>query len=105
MEETLNTEEKTALEWLARDYPDSPKKRLKQWFARGRVQLDGQPLTKPHHRLEDPGERLRMGEAVPGAKIFFKRMPTRIHAQVNLLYIDTGDRQQRPWLALRAVAR
>jgi 23S rRNA pseudouridine1911/1915/1917 synthase len=90
VEETLNTEEKTALEWLARDYPDSPKKRLKQWFARGRVQLDGQPLTKPHHRLEDPGERLRMGEAVPGAKIFFKRMPTRIHAQVNLLYIDSS---------------
>ncbi|PXA03718.1 hypothetical protein DDZ13_10510 [Coraliomargarita sinensis] len=88
MKETSHTEEKTALEWLARDYPDSPKKRLKQWFARGRVQLDGHPLTKPHHRLEDPGERLRMGEAVPGAKVFFKRMPTRIHAQVNLLYID-----------------
>lgn len=90
MEETSDSEQKTALEWLTRDYPDSPKKRLKEWFARGRVQLDGQPLTKPHHRLEDPGERLRMGEAVPGAKVFFKSMPTRIHAQVNLLYIDSS---------------
>ncbi len=82
------TERKTALEWLARDYPDSPKKRLKEWFAHGRVQLDDQPLIKPHLRLEDPGERLRMGE--PVAKVFFKRMPTRIHAQVNLLYIDSS---------------
>jgi len=90
VEETSDSEEKTALEWLARDYPDSPKKRLKQWFARGRVQLDGQPLIKPHQRLEDPGDRLRMGEAHPAAKLFFKRMPTRIHAQVNLLYIDSA---------------
>lgn len=90
MKETPHSQQKTALEWLARDYPDSPKKRLKQWFARGRVQLDGEALTKPHHRLEDPGERLRMGEALPGAKIFFKSMPTRIHAQVNLLYIDSS---------------
>lgn len=81
-------ESKTALEWLAMAYPDSPKKRLKSWFARGRVQLDGEPLTKPHFRLADPGDRLRMGEAIPSARIFFKRMPTRLHAQLNLLYID-----------------
>jgi 23S rRNA pseudouridine1911/1915/1917 synthase len=87
---TPETEQKTALEWLVRDYPDSPKKRVKEWFARGRVQLDGQPLTKPHQLLEDPGDRLRMGEAVPGAKVFFRHMPTRIHAQVNLLYIDSS---------------
>ncbi|MFU8848028.1 MAG: RluA family pseudouridine synthase [Opitutales bacterium] len=90
MKTTPETEQKTALEWLARDYPDSPKKRLKEWFAHGRVQLDDQPLTKPHLRLEDPGARLRMGEPVAGAKVFFKSMPTRIHAQVNLLYIDSS---------------
>jgi len=87
---TPETEQKTALEWLLRDYPDSPKKRVKEWFARGRVQLDGQPLAKPHLLLADPGDRLRMGEPVPGAKVFFKSMPTRIHAQVNLLYIDSS---------------
>lgn len=90
MKETAQPQQKTALEWLLRAYPDSPKKRVKEWFARGRVQLDGQPLAKPHHLLEDPGDRLRMGEPLPGAKVFFKRMPTRIHAQVNLLYIDSS---------------
>jgi 23S rRNA pseudouridine1911/1915/1917 synthase len=83
-------EEKTALEWLARDYPDSPKKRLKEWFARGRVRLDGELVSKPHVRLADPGGSLRMGEAVPSAKVLLKQMPTRIHAQVNLLYIDSA---------------
>ncbi|MFP4156322.1 MAG: RluA family pseudouridine synthase [Opitutales bacterium] len=83
-------EEKTALEWLARDYPDSPKKRLKAWFARGRVRLDGELLSKPHLRLSDPGERLQMGEMPPSARVLLKRMPTRIHAQVNLLYIDSA---------------
>lgn len=90
VEEIPDSERKTALEWLARDYPDSPKKRLKLWFAHGRVQLDGEPLTKPHLRFEDPGGRLQMAGANPVAKIFFKSMPTRIHAQVNLLYIDSS---------------
>lgn len=87
---TEAAEEKTALEWLARAYPDSPKKRLKEWFAHGRVQLDGEVITKPHLRCADPGDRLTMGQAQAAAKVFFKRMPTRIHAQVNLLYIDSS---------------
>lgn len=82
------TNEKTALEWLARDYPDSPKKRLKEWFAQGRVQLDGEPLLKHHIKMEDPGALLKMGKASPSAHILSRRMPCRIHAQVNLLYID-----------------
>lgn len=81
-------EEKTALEWLARDYPDSPKKRLKEWFTNGRVSLDGKIITKPHLRLTDPGDRLTMGKVEAATRVFAKRMPIRLHAQVNLLYID-----------------
>ncbi|MEO0508315.1 MAG: RluA family pseudouridine synthase [Verrucomicrobiota bacterium] len=84
----MSDEEKTALEWVARDYPDSPKKRLKEWFANGRVSLDGEIITKPHLSLTDPGERLLMGKAKATTRVFSKRMPVRIHAQVNLLYID-----------------
>lgn len=87
--EAPESAEKTALEWLARLHPDSPKKRLKGWFAQGRVRLDGKPLMQPHHRLTDPGARLRLDDIgeVP-LQSRFRRMPTRIHAQVNLLYID-----------------
>ena len=86
---TDNIEQKTALEWLAQQYPDSPKKRLKEWFAKGRIQLDGEVIFKHHLRFPDPGDRLGMGQPNPAAKIFFKSMPTRIHAQLNLLYIDS----------------
>lgn len=82
--------EKTALEWLARDYPDSPKKRLKEWFANGRVSLDGEVITKPHLRFTDPGDRLTMGKVQAATRVFAKRMPLRLHAQVNLLYIDNS---------------
>ena len=82
--------EKSALEWLAAQYPDSPKKRLKEWFAHGRVTLDGKVLRRPQELMADPGKSLVMGTAQPSAQIFFKRMPTRIHAQVNLLYIDNS---------------
>lgn len=85
---TTTHEEKSALEWLAERFSNSPKKRLKEWFAHGRVQLDGVVITKPQLRLSNPGNRLTMGEAPATARVFFKRMPTRIHAQVNLLYID-----------------
>lgn len=85
-----NEPQKPALEWLAQKFPDSPKKRLKEWFAHGRVQLDGEVIFKPHLQLTDPGDRLTMGIPNPAARIFFKSMPTRIHAQVNLLYIDSS---------------
>ena len=81
-------EVKPALEWLSERYPDSPRKRLKEWFAKGRIHLDGVVIKKPHEQMTDPGERLNMGEAV--APVFFRNMPTRIHAQANLLYIDSS---------------
>ena len=82
------SEVKPALEWLSERYPDSPRKRLKEWFTKGRVQLDGVVIKKPHEQMPDPGERLSMGETPP--PVFFRNMPTRIHAQANLLYIDSS---------------
>lgn len=82
------SEVKPALEWLSQRYPDSPRKRLKDWFAKGRIQLDGVVLKKPHEKMTDPGGRLSMGERPP--PVFFRNMPTRIHAQANLLYIDSS---------------
>ena len=83
-------EEKSALEWLAKKYPDSPKKRLKEWFANGRIELDGAVIRKPHLPLRNPKGRLLLGSTDGSPKVFFERMPTRIHAQVNLLYIDSA---------------
>jgi len=81
--------EKTALEWLSEQFPESPRTRLKQWFSAGRVRLDGLVLRKPHTRMADPGERLSLGDVAEHAS-FSRSMPTRIHAQLNLLYIDSS---------------
>lgn len=80
------SEERSVLEWLSQRYPDSPRKRIKEWFAKGRVQLDGVIIRKSHKRISDPGEQLSIVNAQ--APVFFRRMPIRIHAQLNLLYID-----------------
>ncbi len=85
-EDEVNSEERSALEWLSQRYPDSPRKRLKEWFAKGRIQLNGVIIKKSHERMSDPGEQLSIVNMQ--APIFFRRMPTRIHAQLNLLYID-----------------
>jgi 23S rRNA pseudouridine1911/1915/1917 synthase len=82
------SEEKPALDWLCMRFPESPRKRVKEWFAKGKVKLDGETLTKGHITMSDPGERLGMGEAAP--PVFFRHMPMRIHAQLNLLYIDSS---------------
>ena len=81
-------EVKPLLEWLSQRYPDSPRKRLKEWLARGRIQLDGEVVKQPQLPMADPGERLSIGSAPP--PVFFRHMPTRIHAQANLLYIDSS---------------
>ena len=67
-------EEKSALQWLAEKYPNSPKKRLKEWFANGRIQLDGAVITKPHLRLRNPQGRLLIENTVGSPKVFFKQI-------------------------------
>lgn len=82
-------EEMPALHWLARQYPDSPRKRLKEWFAQGRVCLNGAVITKPHEKIADPGDRITIGDkSTAFARVFYAKMPKRIHPLVNLVYID-----------------
>ena len=35
------------LEWLLEKYPDTPKKRAKQWIAAGRVRVNGVIVRQP----------------------------------------------------------
>src|ERR1043166_7461827 len=51
---------KTLLEWLLERFPDTPKKRAKQWIAAGRVSVNGVVLRKPQQSLPDPGAALQL---------------------------------------------
>jgi len=42
------------LEWLLRKYPDTPKKRGKQWIAAGRVGVNGVIVRLPNQLIPDP---------------------------------------------------
>lgn len=74
------------LDWLAKDYPDTPRKRLKEWFQAGRVLLDDVPVRQFHTQVEDPGTRLRLGSGKPSEE---KSGPQRIHTGVAIVYSDT----------------
>jgi 23S rRNA pseudouridine1911/1915/1917 synthase len=76
------------LDWLLLQYPDTPKKRAKQWILAGRVSAQGVIIRQPHQAIPDPGETLdllgRHATALacgPG---------WQIHPRVALLYLDSS---------------
>ncbi|MFP4282001.1 MAG: RluA family pseudouridine synthase [Opitutales bacterium] len=74
------------LDWLAERYPDSPRKRLKGWFAAGRVRLDGETVRQFHLPAEAPGERLEVvGVEASTGKV---ESDLRLHQGARLVYLD-----------------
>jgi len=80
--------ERPLLEWLLRQYPDTPKTRAKQWILAGRVSLNGAIIRKPHHRCVDPGETLALGDR--HATTLDCGSGWQIHPRVTLLYLDSA---------------
>jgi 23S rRNA pseudouridine1911/1915/1917 synthase len=77
------------LDWVLHKYPDTPKKRAKEWIQAGRVSVNGVTIRQPHHRLFDPGAAL----AVSGRQavtLDCGRDGWAIHPRVTLLYLDTA---------------
>jgi 23S rRNA pseudouridine1911/1915/1917 synthase len=77
------------LEWLLEKYPDTPKKRAKQWIVAGRVSVNGVIIRQPNQAIPDPQDALelldRRATALdcgPGG--------WQIHPRVALLYLDAA---------------
>jgi 23S rRNA pseudouridine1911/1915/1917 synthase len=77
------------LDWLLRQYPDTPKTRAKQWIAAGRVSLHGEILRLPHQLLPDPADALELLER---RATVLECGPTgwAIHPRVTLLHMDAA---------------
>ena len=58
--ESMEDKLRPLLEWLLERFPDTPKKRAKQWIAAGRVRVDGQIIRLPHQKLPDPQGKLTL---------------------------------------------
>ena len=76
------------LEWLATRYPDTPRKRLKDWFHIGRVRLDGRTVVRFQDIVEDPGERLVLAERASGLGPVSSGI--RLHQLLRLAHLDGG---------------
>ena len=71
-----------------RRYPDTPKKRAKQWIAAGRVSVNGVVIRQPNQSMPDPQDTLEMqGRRCTSVTL---EQEWRIHARLGLLYIDTS---------------
>jgi len=84
----METESAPLLNWLLRDYPETPKTRAKQWIVAGRVSVNGVIIRKPHQVIPDPGETLELGGR--RATTLDCGSGWQIHPRVSLLYLDTA---------------
>lgn len=80
--------DRTLLDWVLDQYPDTPKKRAKQWIQAGRVSVNGVIIRQPHHTIPDPGQ---------GLDLMDRQVSTldcgagwKIHPRVALLYLDSA---------------
>jgi 23S rRNA pseudouridine1911/1915/1917 synthase len=76
------------LEWLLRKYPDTPKKRAKQWIVAGRVRVNGEVIRQPNQVMPDPHDTLEM-QGRRSTSVTLEE-EWRIHARLGLLYIDAS---------------
>src|SRR5262245_9776559 len=73
----------TWLEQLLAKYPDTPKKRAKQWIVAGRVKANGVVVRQPQAEVTGEVELLdRRQVSLP--------VPLVIHPRVTLLHLDTA---------------
>jgi 23S rRNA pseudouridine1911/1915/1917 synthase len=88
-EDSTDKTTRPLLEWLLEKYPDTPKKRAKQWITAGRVSVNGVVIRRPNQPISDP----------PVTLVLLDRRATaldcgpagwQIHPRVNLLYLDAA---------------
>ncbi|MBI4178867.1 hypothetical protein HY522_05555 [bacterium] len=72
--------------WVLDQFPETPKKRAKQWIEAGRVRIGGAVHRKPHEPLPDPRGALELMDRRDTAAAFAG--PRRIHPGLTLVYLD-----------------
>ncbi|HTS18110.1 MAG TPA: RluA family pseudouridine synthase [Verrucomicrobiae bacterium] len=77
------------LDWLLARYPDTPKKRAKQWITAGRVSVNGVILRQPNQPIPDPKDALELLDRHAIA-LDCGRDGWQIHPRVAILYLDSA---------------
>jgi 23S rRNA-/tRNA-specific pseudouridylate synthase len=86
--DTIEKKVRSLLDWLLQKYPDTPKKRAKQWILAGRVSVRGVVIRQPHQPVPDPGATLGLLDR--HATALDCGSGWQIHPRVALLYLDAS---------------
>ena len=86
--EIIENRVRPLLDWLLQKYPDTPKKRAKQWILAGRVSANGIVIRQPHQAVSDPGNTLNLLDR--HATALACGSGWQIHPRVALLYLDAS---------------
>jgi 23S rRNA pseudouridine1911/1915/1917 synthase len=80
-------EKRTLLDWLCAKFPDTPRKRAKQWILAGRVSVNRVVIRRPQEILPAPAATLTLLEHIATTMACG---PTGIviHPRVTLLHLD-----------------
>ena len=79
---------RTLLDWMLEKFPDTPRKRAKQWILAGRVSVAGTVLRKPNQLMPDPGGKLEL----QGRRLATLALDEewRIHPRLGLIHLDAS---------------
>jgi 23S rRNA pseudouridine1911/1915/1917 synthase len=80
--------ERSLLDWLLTKFPDTPKKRAKQWILAGRVKVGGTIVRKANISLPDPGDKLELLGQHAAAVVYQPEFP--LHPRLGLLHLDSS---------------
>ena len=77
--------ERTVLDWVLERFPDTPRKRAKEWILAGRVSVAGAVVRKPNQLLDDAATLALQGRQLATLALDEE---WRIHARLSLVYLD-----------------
>ncbi len=77
--------ERTLLDWVLEQFPDTPRKRAKEWILAGRVSVAGTVVRKPNQMLADSATLELQGRRLATLALDEE---WRIHARLSLVHLD-----------------
>jgi 23S rRNA pseudouridine1911/1915/1917 synthase len=83
-----DTNSRTLLDLVLEKFPDTPRKRAKEWILTGRVSIAGAVIRKPNQRLPDPPGTLELQGRRLAALVLDEEW--RIHPRLSVLYLDSS---------------
>jgi 23S rRNA pseudouridine1911/1915/1917 synthase len=84
----MDTKPRTLLDLVLEKFPDTPRKRAKEWIQAGRVSVAGTVVRKPNQSFPEPPGTLELQGRRLGTLALDEEW--RIHPRLSLVYLDSS---------------